>query len=146
MATKILVVEDDIDFLQFLQVVLEKEEFLPQLASSAQAAQRWLDEPGAEPDLILLDIGLSDPTMDGLDFCLALKRSGVTHHIPVVILTGQSQNSASIRAAVTKADLILHKPIEPEALLAAIRLQLEPPGRLAAADQGVLTGPVRSRT
>lgn len=125
MASKILVVEDDRDYLQFLQFVLEEGGYLPLLASSAKTGLRWLDEPGARPELILLDIGL--PDMDGLELCRALKSNPATSRLPVAVLTGRMENSQRIRAATAQADIVLHKPIEAQDLLKALRSLLEAP-------------------
>jgi DNA-binding response OmpR family regulator len=119
-ATKILVVEDDAEYQHLMQVVLENAGYLAALASSAAGALRWLEEPGARPDVILLDIGLPDPQMDGLDLCRALKRNPLTHRIPVIVVTGREENSLKLKAALCSADLVLHKPVKGADLVAAI--------------------------
>ena len=131
MATKILVVEDDPEFLHLIQVILEQAGYLPALATSATAALRWLDDPGARPEIVLLDIGLPDKNMDGLDLCRALKRNPATHRLPVVILTAHAENATRVKAALSSADLVLSKPIKQDELLQALEAMMKAyrPGR-----------------
>lgn len=119
MPAKILCVDDDPDFLQFLQIVLERGGFLPLAAGTAQAALRWLEDPAGRPDLILLDLGL--PGTDGIAFCKALKKNAATRAIPIVVLTARAENKARLDATMAKAELVLHKPIAVEDLYEALR-------------------------
>lgn len=125
MATRVLVVEDDPEFLHLIQVILEQAGYLPSLATSATAALRWLDDPASRPDIVLVDIGLPDKNMDGLDLCRALKRNPTTHRIPVVILSGRTENTVRLKAALNHADLVLSKPIPAAELLQAIDAMLK---------------------
>ncbi|MBI4349052.1 MAG: response regulator transcription factor [Elusimicrobia bacterium] len=120
MATKILVVEDDPEFLHLIQVILEQAGYLPALATSATTALRWLEDPASRPDIVLLDIGLPDKNMDGLDLCRALKRNPATHRLPIVILTAHAENAMRVKAALSSADLVLSKPIKADELLNAL--------------------------
>lgn len=127
MAARVLVVEDDPEFLQFLQFSLEKAEYLPLPAASAAAAKRWLDDPASRPDAVVLDVGLPDADFDGLDLCQAIKRSPATCRIPVIVVTGRTDNAVRLRAAEAQADLVLDKPLSADELIAALRLALERP-------------------
>ncbi len=92
MTPRLLIVEDDPEFQQVLQLMLEKAGYLVQPASTGQSALRWLREPSAKPDLILLDVGLPDKDMDGLTLCRAIKKDAVTRKVPVNHLTGHDSN------------------------------------------------------
>ena len=127
MTSRILIVEDDPVALQFLQLSLERAGYLVQPASSGQSALRWLREPSAKPDLVLLDIGLPDKDMDGLSICRALKKDAATRRLPVVVLTGFDSNEKRLEATLAQADLILHKPISHETLSAAVGRMLAKP-------------------
>lgn len=127
MAQRILVVEDDPEFLQLVQFTLEQAGHLVQPASSGQTALRWLREPSAKPDLVILDIGLPDKGLDGLALCRALKKDAATGKIPVLILTGYSDNEHRLAATLAQADLILHKPISPKTLQEAVHSLLSRP-------------------
>ena len=127
MAGRLLIVEDDPTFQQVLQMTLEKAGYLVQPASSGQTALRWLREPSAKPDLIILDVGLPDKDMDGLTLCKAIKRDAVTRKTPVIVLTGHASNEKRLEAQQAQADLVLHKPIEGQTLLDAVARLLAAP-------------------
>lgn len=127
MAFKVLLVEDDPEFLQLLQIMVEQAGYLPLPASTAAAALRWLDDPGGRPEAVVLDIGLPDREMDGLDLCKAIKRNAATHRLPVLVLTGRPDNQSRIRASQVHADMVLQKPVAQADLLEALRSLLELP-------------------
>ena len=127
MAHRILVVEDDPDFQQMLQLALEQAGHLVQPAQSGQAALRWLREPTARPDLVMLDINLPDKDIDGLALCKALKKDAATKKIPVLILTGHVDNEKRLEAQLCGADLVLSKPISIATLQEAVAKLLAAP-------------------
>ena len=127
MAHRILVVEDDAAILQVAQIALESAGFLVQPASSGQTALRWLREPSAKPDLVMLDIGLPDQDLDGLALCRALKKDMATRKIPVIVMTGYTDNEHRVQAMSAQADLVLHKPVSPATMIDAAQKLLARP-------------------
>ena len=75
-----------------------------------------------EPDLILLDIMM--PGMDGFAVCRALKESGDTEHIPVIMLTARSRMGDIERAFALNADDYVSKPFEWDELFGKIQRAL----------------------
>jgi DNA-binding response OmpR family regulator len=100
---------------------------LVQPAQSGQAALRWLREPSARPDLVMLDVNLPDKDMDGIALCRALKKDAATRKIPVLILTGHVDNEKRMEAQLGGADLVLGKPIDIKTLLEAVSRLLAAP-------------------
>lgn len=127
MAHRILVVEDDPEFQSLLQFALEQAGYLVQPAQSGAQALRWLREPSARPDLVMLDVDLPDKDVDGIALCRALKKDTATRKIPVMILTGHTSNEKRLDAQLAEPDLVLSKPIEMKTLMAAIAKLLEAP-------------------
>ena len=121
MAIKVLIVEDDAEFCDLLQMTLEQEGCIAFAASSAMAALRSLGDPARRPDVLVVDVGLPDRDMDGLDLCRALKRDPATRRLPVVVLTARTDNATRVRAAACQADLVLAKPIEGHELMRGIQ-------------------------
>lgn len=81
----VLIVDDTATNLQLLAQLL-KDEYHLKVANSGQKA---LDLAELEPDLILLDIIM--PDMDGYEVCRRLKENEKTKSIPVIFLTGKSE-------------------------------------------------------
>jgi putative two-component system response regulator len=75
------------------------------------------------PDLILLDILL--PGIDGIDVCRQLKSDAATAHIPVIFLTGKSEDAdEALGLQVGGADYIT-KPVNAAILMARVASQLQ---------------------
>lgn len=68
------------------------------------------------PDLVLLDLAM--PGMDGVAVCQELRRRGST---PIIVVSGEGQESAKVEALDAGADDYVTKPFGKEELLARIR-------------------------
>ena len=109
---RILVVEDDIDLGETVCEILAMSGYRTSHASDGLAALQMLGRGGLH-DLILLDLMM--PRMDGWAFRDAQLRDKRLKDIPVVVLSAVGEISKPI-----KADDLLHKPVEAEALLATV--------------------------
>ena len=69
-----------------------------------------------EPDCLVLDLHM--PEMNGFEVQTALANGGAT--IPIVVITGRDTEDARVRAMQLGASDYLPKPVDHEALLAAI--------------------------
>ena len=78
---------------------------------------------GRRPDCILLDLLM--PRMGGLELLETLSQKEIT--IPVIIVTGNVQNSVRERCLAAGAVSVVHKPAEAETLLALIDETLREP-------------------
>ncbi len=72
------------------------------------------------PDLVLMDIGL-EGEMDGVEAAGAIRRR---FEIPVIYLTGNSDDATIERARLTEAHGYLHKPIATPMLHSALQMAL----------------------
>jgi DNA-binding response OmpR family regulator len=77
------------------------------------ALRRVADEA---PDLILLDLAM--PGRDGVDVCREVRR---TSDVPIIVLTGESDELAKVEALDAGADDYVTKPFGRQELLARIR-------------------------
>src|SRR5436305_13531819 len=68
-ATTILVVEDEVSFVEALQIGLKREGFHVEVAMDVIAALERFDS--VQPDLVVLDVML--PRMPGIDVCRELR-------------------------------------------------------------------------
>jgi DNA-binding response OmpR family regulator len=71
------------------------------------------------PDLIVLDLGL--PKLDGLDVARALRRDS---NVPIVILSGRSDETDKLVGLELGADDYVTKPFSPKELVARVRAVL----------------------
>ncbi len=122
---KILLIDDDPDFVQATKKVLESKPYEVIVAyDGEEGLQKTRDE---KPDLILLDIIM--PLRDGFTVCEELKSNPQFAGIPVLILTSFSQRVGETSLAVSRgltleAEDYIDKPIKPAALLARVEKQL----------------------
>src|SRR5207253_9467243 len=72
-----------------------------------------------KPDLVVLDLGL--PELDGLDVARTLRRES---NVPIVMLTGRSEESDKLVGLEIGADDYVTKPFSPKELVARVRAVL----------------------
>jgi FixJ family two-component response regulator len=113
------VVDDDDSMRTALQRVLAAAGF--RVKAYASAGEFLLDPPREGPGCLLLDLRMPGPS--GLDLQQALGRHGI--RLPVIFLTGHGDLASGVQAMKAGAVDFLTKPVEREALLAAIATALE---------------------
>jgi DNA-binding response OmpR family regulator len=114
---RILVIDDEPDFVKLLQARLQIEGYDVLTAEDGikgiQLARR------DKPDLIILDIMM--PGMDGHMVCDMLKKSTITWSIPVIYLTARTGEADELLALEKGAKYYLTKPYNPEMLQEMVR-------------------------
>jgi DNA-binding response OmpR family regulator len=118
----VLVVEDDKSLQSYLRELLTINGYSVQTASDGIAALNIINK--AQPDLILLDLGL--PQMKGETVCLEVKKK--FPELPIVILTGQDSISDIVQGLNLGADDYMTKPFVSDELLARVRARLRKNG------------------
>ena len=113
MSRKILLVDDEDDIREVAQMSLEMTAGWEVLAASSGPEALALARAEL-PDAILLDVMM--PGMDGPDTARALKGSGETAHIPIVLLTAKVQAADRRRFDDLGVAGILSKPFDPMSL------------------------------
>ena len=116
---KILIIEDDTLLVEELsEQLLMHEEFD---VISAETASTGLAIAKSEaPDLILLDVGLSD--QDGRETCKLMRKAGIT--TPIIILIGAESDADMNLGLEAGASDYVKKPFRFGVLLARIRTRL----------------------
>jgi CheY-like chemotaxis protein len=112
----VLVVDDDPDAVDFFVTVLEDNGYKTVSARDGNEALDRIEE--AIPDLITLDVTM--PEKSGVGVYRKLKETEEYKHIPVIIITGISDDFKqfiSTRRQVPPPKGYLSKPIEAEELL-----------------------------
>jgi two-component system, OmpR family, response regulator RegX3 len=129
---RILVVEDEASIAVPFEEALVREGFEPVLAATGADALRLARE--AEPDLVLLDLGL--PDADGRDICRALRRES---SVPIVMVTARGTEADRIVGLELGADDYVVKPFSAAEVAARIRAVLRR-GAARGADGRVRAG------
>lgn len=114
---KILIVEDDLDQTIGLTVRLKANGY--QVFCAADGTTAFTQASKLQPDVIILDIGL--PAGDGFKVLQWLAGIVATAVIPVIVLSGRDPVLARPQALHLGAKAFLQKPVDNDALLAAIR-------------------------
>ena len=113
----ILVVDDDPASRDLARQFLERHGFLvDEACDGPPALQAITREP---PALVVLDLGL--PGLDGLDVLPRVRR---THDVPVIIVTGRTEETARLQGLALGADDYVTKPYSLPELEARIRAVL----------------------
>jgi two-component system alkaline phosphatase synthesis response regulator PhoP len=123
MQTKILLVDDERDIVEFLQYNLEKEGFEVITAFDGEEA---LEKISQNPDLIILDVLM--PKMNGYEVCLKIKKMDNYNKIPIIFLTAKSSEIDEVKGLELGADDFIQKPVSPKIIIARIKSNLR--GRL----------------
>jgi DNA-binding response OmpR family regulator len=112
----ILIVEDDAQIARVLQLELEHEGYVVDVARDGLSG---LEKALKEPDLIILDLML--PRMDGLE---VTKRVRAKSRTPIIMLTAKDRIPDRVAGLDTGADDYVTKPFSVEELLARVRARL----------------------
>ncbi|MFN8392920.1 MAG: ATP-binding protein [Bdellovibrionota bacterium] len=116
--TRVLLIEDHHDTAESLRIVLEAAGINTAVAYSGPegiaAAQRFL------PDVVVCDLGL--PGTDGYSVASALRTNEDLKNVGLIAVTGYGREQDRDQALASGFDRHLVKPIEPEKLIAEIRV------------------------
>jgi len=117
--TKILIIEDEKDIIEFMKYNLELENFSVISANDGVEGLRLMEE---KPDLVLLDIMM--PKMDGYEVCRRIRENKETAGTPVIFLTAKSSEYDEVKGLDLGANDYIVKPISPVKLVARIKNSL----------------------
>lgn len=117
MAKKILIIDDEPNICSVVSQFFEKKGFTAITAESGKEGIEIANQ--LVPDLILLDINM--PKMDGFAVLVKLKNDQRTMSIPVVMLTGRSDDIAKLSASALSSEYYITKPCDLEELDSKIK-------------------------
>ena len=136
MKYRILLVDDEVDILEFIQYNLVKEGFDVFTACDGAEALRVAAE--CRPHLILLDRMM--PVMDGVQTCRAIRQDPALRETMVVFLSALGDEQQQLHGFDVGADDYLTKPIKMKLLVSRIqalvkRVPADPEPQSAAAER-----------
>lgn len=120
---KILVVDDEADFLKILKRIITDEGYNVIAASNGSEALTKLREEA--PDLMLLDIDM--PVMNGYEVCKEIRKDPIYKNIPVIMLTVLSKSASVLKGMETGCDEYITKPFSSRELILRIQKVLNKP-------------------
>jgi DNA-binding response OmpR family regulator len=123
---RILIIDDDPDFVAATKMVLESRPYEVLIAYDGD--EGLVKTRQEKPDLIILDIIM--PREDGFRVCEEIKGDPQLAEIPVIILTSLSQRWGETTFSVTQgltleADDYIDKPVAPHELLRRVEERLQ---------------------
>jgi len=123
---KILLVDDDPDFVEAVKVIVESGGYDVRVAYDGKEGLAAVAEE--KPDLIVLDVMM--PVMNGHEACNKLKSDPATSGIPIILLTAVADRVTT--STYTHRDMLeseaedyMPKPVEPNELLGLIKSWLK---------------------
>lgn len=135
--TKILLVDDEADILEFLGYNLAREGYKVERARDGKQAIRIARE--FRPHLVILDVMM--PEMDGMETCAVMRNMPELKDPLIVFLTARGEDYSQIAGFDAGADDYLTKPIKPKIFLSRIQALLrrlqESPGE-PVNDSGII--------
>lgn len=117
MSHKILIADDDHDFVETLSARLEASGY--DIVRAYEGIRALQMAHAERPDLIILDWKM--PAGKGSDVLKDLKKAPETKHIPVIVATGISGQEIKAEAERLGADAFFVKPFNNNEMLVAIK-------------------------
>lgn len=122
---KILVVDDDPDFVEFSRVVLEREgHTIVSAAGGGEALDKIAEDA---PDLIILDV-IMDTVLDGLSVAQELGSRPGYRDIPIIMITSIANSDYAELFPTDEyihLDTFLTKPVAPERMVKEVNRLLQ---------------------
>lgn len=115
---RVLIIEDDVDIINFLKTALESAYFVVDEAKDGEHGS-YLARTN-EYDAIILDNIL--PLKSGAEVCEEVRKAGKT--TPIIIISGRAETTTKVELLNKGADDYLTKPFSFEELVARIRALL----------------------
>ncbi len=116
----ILVVEDNLDMLQFVSDIFQQHF---QVITAVNGIEGYEAAKKHIPDIIISDVMM--PEMDGNELCKLIKDDSKTCHIPLIMLTAKDTLDEKIEGISTGADAYITKPFRADHLRAQINNLLD---------------------
>ena len=108
MKKRILIIDDEPDFVELLQFRLQRDDCEFQVAHNGLEAMKLARS--FSPDAILMDILL--PDLDGLTLCTILRNEPETRDVPIFVVSGVNTQVTRLSALTAGATEFFGKPVD----------------------------------
>ena len=128
-AKRVLLVDDDVDFLEINRLILEKAGFE---VLTAESGDEGFKVASSTPvDVAVLDVMMDTPT-EGFELARKLRQQETTKHIPLLMLTSVNTENEAIGSHIRfsdrdrdkdwlPVDRFVDKPVKAEDLVSLVR-------------------------
>lgn len=116
MAKRVLIIDDDEDILEILNIIFQENGYEIVLSNTGEAAEHIRV---IQPDIVLLDVRIVGSAKSGADICKEIKSQLETRHLPVMLVSGESD--LAIIAQDCGADSYVTKPFDIFDLLSQVK-------------------------
>lgn len=106
------IVDDDDTVRRLLTILMEKEGF--RVVAHRNGLTALEQSPALQPELVMLDVAM--PGMDGITLCRHLRQLDAYRQVPILMLTGLSDDGTVAAAYAAGATDYIPKPLRPEVL------------------------------
>ncbi len=113
---KIFLVDDDSDFLEFQQAILEAAGHT--VLSTVDGAQAISQIRSERPDCVLTDLMMAD--FDGLELCREIRSKPGLKKIRIIVVSARTSDYWKERAREAGADGYIEKPLDPDVFIVQI--------------------------
>jgi two-component system alkaline phosphatase synthesis response regulator PhoP len=121
---KVLLVDDELDILEFLSYNLEKAGYKVYTAKNGVEAIKIAEKQ--IPNLIILDVMM--PEMDGISACEELRKIPSLSSTLIAFLTARGEDYSQIAGFEAGADDYITKPVRPKVLVSRVKALLKRSG------------------
>ena len=122
--TKILLVDDEPDILEFISYNLLKEGFEVFTCNNGKEAIKIAQQE--RPTLIILDVMM--PDLDGIETCRVIRDTPELKDVLIAFLTARNEDYSQIAGFDAGADDYINKPIKPRVLVSRVKALLRRKG------------------
>src|SRR5512137_2450084 len=130
MPKNLLLADDSITIQKMVAITFANEDYAVSVVNNGEDAVARAR--AARPDVILLDAVM--PKKNGYEACEALKADPAMAGVPVIMLAGTFEPFDEARARAARADGVIQKPFETQALINKVRELVE--GKVPVATPG----------
>ena len=118
---KILIIDDEKDICFLISEILKDEEYITYSAQNSNEAISNFNK--YNPDLVILDVWLSDSKLDGIEILKEFKN--LNKNIPVIIISGHGTVDLAVSAIKNGAYDFLEKPFNSDKLIILAKRAIE---------------------
>ena len=128
MAKRVLIIDDNSDFVEAITILLETKGY--QVISAPEGKTGFARAKADKPGLIILDVMMTTKG-EGFDVARQLNSDATTKDIPVLLVTGVKRDM-NLSFGFEPDDVwlpvkaVLEKPVKPELLLKAVEEHIRP--------------------